>query len=551
MLGQSLCALWRADSCLRKASVCRLLAIGLLIAILGCPNPFYPSGEAAVARGVPETVLAELRYSTYLGGAATDQARAVAIGPDGDIYLAGETLSYDFPVTAGAFQATRRGSDDVFVARLRPADGSAVYVTYLGGTGTDQAYGVAVDADGAAYVTGWTNHGSFPITAGAADSKGGGLWEGFVTKLSPDGSRLAYSTFLGGSATDWPRAVVVDARGAATVTGSTYSADFPVTTGACDTACGLNGGCDGNQDAFVVRLNPTGAAFEYGTFIGGSNVDNGFGVALDAEGRTYVVGPTWSADFPITPGVFDPSYGGPGEGFVAVLEPGGATLAYASYLGGSDQDTPYGIAAGADGSAYVTGMTKSLDFPATADAFDTTHAGGWCGSQPNQFKCRDAFVVHIAPDGAALAYGTLLGGDKDDYAYAIAVGPDGIAWVTGGTGSADFPATIGAFDTTYNGNHSLLCEDGDPCPDGFVAAVSTTGAALSYSTFVGALYREWGHGIAVKQAGAICVAGLASQDLPTTPGAFDTSFNGVRDAFALILAPEHPSSMYLPLIIRQ
>lgn len=283
---------------------------------------------------------------------------------------------------------------------------------------------------------------------------------------------------------------MVDARGAVTVSGATYSADFPVTAGAYDTACGLNGACDGNQDIFVVRLNPTGTAFEYGTFIGGSNVDNGFGVALDGEGRTYVTGPTWSADFPITPGVFDFSYGGPGEGFVAVLEPGGATLAYAAYLGGGDQDTPYAITVGADGSAYVTGMTKSLDFPMTPDAFDTIHAGGWCGSQPNQFKCRDAFAVRVAPDGTSLAYGTLLGGAKDDYAYAIAIDPDGIAWVTGGTGSADFPATTGAFDTTYNGNHTLLCEDGDPCPDIFVAAVSATGSALSYSTFVGTRYRE-------------------------------------------------------------
>jgi hypothetical protein len=147
-----------------------------------------------------ELAAADLRYSTYLGGAASDRARAVAIGPDGDIYLAGETASDDLPTTPGALQRTRRGNDDVFVARLDPSNGSAVYVTYLGGSGTDQAFGLAVDADGAAYVTGWTNHGSFPITPGAADARGGGLWEGFVAKLSPDGARLEYSTYLGGAA---------------------------------------------------------------------------------------------------------------------------------------------------------------------------------------------------------------------------------------------------------------------------------------------------------------------------------------------------------------
>lgn len=533
---------------LRKACACSLLIVWLLIDGLPGLDAFRISTRAAATPHASTFTSADLHYSTYLGGAATDRARAIAIGPDGDIYLAGETWSDDLPVTPGVLQTNRRGNDDVFVARLDPTAGAAVYVTYLGGIGSDEAYGLAVDINGAAYVTGWTNHGSFPITPGAADPRGGGLWEGFVSKISPDGSRLEYSTFLGGNATDWPRAIAVDARGAATVVGATYSADFPITAGAYDTTCGLNGACDGNEDAFVVRLNPAGTAFEYGTFIGGSNVDNAFGVALYAD-YIYVTGPTWSSDFPTTSGAFDPSYGGPGEGFVAVLTQGGATLSYASYLGGDDQDTPYAIAAGADGSAYVTGMTKSPDFPTTPGAFDTTHAGGWCGSFPNTFKCRDVFVVRIAPDGASLIYGALLGGAKDDYAYAIAIGTDGIAYVTGGAGSADFPTTPGAFDTSYNGNYTLLCEDGDPCPDIFVTAVSASGSTLTYSTFIGALNREWGHGIAVGVDGAIYVAGLASEGLPTTPDAFDGTFNGGRDAFALILAPGRASRLYLPMIL--
>jgi len=143
----------------------------------------------------------------------------------------------------------------------------------------------------------------------------------------------------------------------------------------------------------------------------------------------------------------------------------------------------------------------------------------------------------------------LLGGAKDDYAYAIAIGTDGIAYVTGGAGSADFPTTPGAFDTTYNGNYTLLCEDGDPCPDVFVTAVSVFGSTLTYSTLIGALNREWGHGIAVGVDGAIYVAGLASEGLPTTPDAFDGTFNGGRDAFALILAPGRASRLYLPMIL--
>lgn len=533
---------WSGDAALRLMSLLDRLSLEMQIS-----PPVSPEAD----RYKPaELAAADLRYSTYLGGAASDRARAVAIGPDGDIYLAGETASDDLPTTPGALQPTRRGNDDVFVARLDPSNGSAVYVTYLGGSGTDQAFGLAVDADGAAYVTGWTNHGSFPITPGAADARGGGLWEGFVAKLSPDGARLEYSTYLGGSATDVPYALAVDDRGTATVVGATYSADFPVTAGAYDTRCGLNGACDGNQDAFVARLNPTGTAFEYGTFIGGSGVDTALGVALH-DGHVYLTGPTWSTDFPLTAGVFDPSYGGAGEGFVVVLEAGGTRLVYASYLGGSDQDTPYAIAIGADGSAYVTGMTKSLDFPVTPGAFDTTHAGGWCGSAPDPFKCRDAFITRIAANGASLVYGAYLGGAKDDYAYAIAVGPDGGAYVTGGARSANFPTTPGAFDTSYNGNYTVLCEDGDPCPDVFVAALSPNGSALTYSTFVGALYREWGHGIAIDAAGALYVAGLASADLPTTPGAFDSSFNGTHDAFALIIAPHRLSAIYLPLVLHR
>jgi hypothetical protein len=503
-----------------------------------------------------------LQYSTYLGGSAVDEAVVIAAGPGGHLYVAGNTASPDFPTTPGAYRASQRGHDDMFVARLDPATGDPVYIALLGDAGTDQVYGLAVDAAGAAYITGWTNSPDYPRTAGVVDHQHSGLWEGFVTKISPDGTQLIYSTFLGGGEIDWPRAIAIDDRGAATVVGSTTSPDFPITANSYDTTCGTGGACNPinaveQSDAFVARLNPTATALEFATFLGGSGLDVAFALALDGDGGAVVGGSTYSTDFPATAGAPDTVYAGSGDAFVAALAADGRNLTYATYLGGGGQDVAFGVAVD-DGAAYAVGATTSANFPATPAAFDTTYGGGTCGPASNPFACRDAFLAVIASaaqiGGATLSYATYLGGGHDDYANSVALAGD-VAYITGATRSADYPSTADAYDASFNGNASVPCEDGDPCSDLFLTGVATDDAAPVYSTFLGSLHRDEGEAVAVGPGGAVYLAGLAAQDFPTTTDAYVAEHRGDRDGVALILdisAPPPPPlhSLCLPFVRR-
>ncbi|HEV8306236.1 MAG TPA: SBBP repeat-containing protein, partial [Methylomirabilota bacterium] len=233
-----------------------------------------------------------------------------------------------------------------------------IYSTFLGGSGADEGFGIAVDAAGSAYVTGWTASASFPTTAGALDTTfNGGSADAFVTKLNSTGSALVYSTYLGGSGEDKSQAIAVDAAGNAYVTGWTDSSDFPTTAGAFQTALG------GGRDAFVAKLNPSGSGLVYSTYLGGSgnesNVDFSPGIALDAAGNAYVTGGTSSSNFPTTAGAFQTSLGGSFDAFVTKLNPTGTALVYSTYLGGSGDDQGHGIQVDASGHAYVTGYTGS------------------------------------------------------------------------------------------------------------------------------------------------------------------------------------------------
>jgi hypothetical protein len=366
-----------------------------------------------------------------------------------------------------------------------------------------------VDFSGAAYITGLTNSSDFPTTPGAYDSTHNGGYYGdvFVVKLSPSGTTLAYATFLGGSSDEWGEDIAVDTSGAAYVTGYTGSSNFPTTPGAYDTT--FNSGFD----AFVVKLNSSGTALAYATFLGGSSDEWGEDIAVDTSGAAYVTGYTMSSNFPTTPGAFDTTFNGYSDAFVAKLNPSGSALAYGTFLGGDSSDNGDSIAVDTSGAAYVTGYTMSSNFPTTPGAYDRAYNGG-------DF---DAFVVRLNPTGSALAYGTFLGGGDSDWGYSIAVDTSGAAYVTGGTWSSDFPTTPGAYDTT--GPY-----------DAFVVKLNPSGSALAYGTFLGGDNSDSGYSIAVDASGAAYVTGLTlSSDFPTTPGAFDTTFHGYSDAFVVKL----------------
>src|SRR5262245_17897291 len=405
------------------------------------------------------------------------------------------------------------------------------YSTLLGGSGDDVATGIKVDAAGNAYIVGWTQSPDFPTTAGAFRRTGSASnsLDVFVSKLNATGSALVYSTFIGGTNFDWGRGIAIDAAGNAYVTGQTKSSNFPTTGGAFDRTfnvdtcprCGID-----QEDAFVLKLNPTGSALVYSTFLGGFDLDDGMAIAVDGAGNAYVAGETGSTNFPVTAGAFDTTRNAAFDTFVSKLNATGSALVYSTFLGGSAVEYPRRIAVDAAGNAYVGGTTSSTDFPTTPGAFDTTHNGSF-----------DAYVTKLAANGGSLVYSTFLGGLGSDGVTGLVVDATGSVYVSGGTGSVDFPTTPGAFDTLPDGS------------DGFVTRLNAAGSALVFSTVIGGSSSDSAAGLALDGAGNIWITGgTTSSDFPIIVGAVDSSLNGGGDAFIAQLSGDGSTLLYSTFI---
>ncbi|HEV2349102.1 MAG TPA: SBBP repeat-containing protein [Terriglobia bacterium] len=462
-----------------------------------------------------------LIYSTYLGGSGLDVGNAIAVDSFGNVYVAGSTESANFPTTAGAFQTTYGGGvQSAFVSKLNPAGSALVYSTYLGGSNQDVIASIAVDSLGNAYVTGSTYSSDFPTTTGAFQAAFGGGTDAFVTKLSLDGSALVYSTYLGGNSYDLGNGIAVDSFGSVYVTGYAESANFPTTAGAFQTTFG-----GGVSNAFVTKLNPTGSALVYSTYLGGSNIDRGDRIALDSSGNAYVTGDAESTNFPTTAGAFQTTFGGGvQDAFVTKLNPAGSALVYSTYLGGSGRDVGLGIAVDSIGNAYVTGYTESTDFPTTTGAFQTTYVPA----------VNDYFVTKLNSTGAALLYSTFLGGQGGDYEGGQGIGVDslGNAYVTGGTTSSLFPTTAGAPQTSFGGAFR----------DAVVFELNPAGSALVYSTYLGGSGDDYANGIAVDSSGNAYVTGSTqSSDFPTA-SPFQAANAGGYDAFVAKISNPPPGN---------
>jgi beta-propeller repeat-containing protein len=473
-----------------------------------------------------------LSYSTYLGGSARDLGTGIAVDAAGNAYVTGNATSVNFPTTPGASQTIFGGdiNGDVFITKLNPAGSALVYSTYLGGSGMDQGAGIAVDAAGNAYVTGYTRSNDFPVTAGAfqtAFAGSAGAGDAFVAKINATGSGLVYSTYLGGNGdelNDFLAGIAVDAAGNAYVAGSTRSTDFPTTAGAFQS---VHSGAFDN--AFVTKLDPAGSTLVYSTFLGESL---GHGIAVDANGNAYVTGTVQGA-FPTTPGSFQPNGGGAVDAFVTKLDFTGTTLVYSTRLGGGSFESGQAIAVDAAGNAYVTGDTRSTNFPTTPGAFQPTFGGALNPPNPHSPPDPDAFVTKLDPSGSVLIYSTYLGGSGSERGLGIAVDADGNAYVTGWTASTNFPTTVGAFQLTLGG-----------VTDGFVTKLNSTGIALVYSSYLGGTGNDNGSGVAVDADSNAYVTGwTASTNFPTTAGAFQLFNGGDVDAFVAKigdLAPPPP-----------
>ena len=462
-----------------------------------------------------------LTYSTLYGGNAGDAVYALAVDSSGNVYITGGTSSTDIP-RINAVQSKLAGKIDGFVAKLNAGGSGLVYSTYLGGrNGLTNGRGIAVDSAGNAYIGGDTTSSAFPVTKGAYQTTKGSDPAGFVTKLGPVGNQLLYSTFVVGAPI---AALALDSGGSVYVTGKAYPS-FTRTPGAFQTSSPMS------PNSYVAKLNATGNGMAYATYLGGSNLDEGRGIAIDAGGNAYVTGIAKSADFPLA-NPYQSARGGTQDAFVSKLNPAGAALVYSTYLGGTLPDSGFGIAVDSAGNAYVVGTTYSIDFPVLRP-FQGTKAYTGSGHE----NINQAFLTKLDPSGSALVYSSYWGGDSclgpgvyscypngdDDAAVAVALDAAGNVYFSGYARSVEFPQ----WDRIQQNQSSSLY--GPTLP--FVAMVRDfgTGATPTYSVVLGikltsAYARGVGYGLAVDAGGNAYVGGLLDAygfdlRLPVTPGA--------------------------------
>jgi hypothetical protein len=469
--------------------------------------------------------------ATYVGGGATDQAFAIALDASANVYLTGNTNSADFPTTVGALQTTPRGSVDAFVVKLNSAFTTRTYSTYLGGTtGDDAGRGIAVDAAGNAYVTGFTASTDFPTTGGAFQTAfGGGGLDAFVVKLNPAGSSLVYGTYLGGAGSDVGLGIAIDTGQNAYVTGGTFSANFPTAAGVSQTALA------GGRDAFVTQLNAAGSALVYSTYLGGAGTDVGNAIAVDGTGAAYITGSTTcagspcvvSTDFPTTGGVVQttrPVGAGAGvtDAFVTKLTPAGVR-SYSTLLGGTFGDEGLAIKVDGAGNAFVTGGTSSggappAGFPVTA-GFD------------NFTGATQAFLTKLDPLGAVILFSrSVPTGTLNSVSRDAGPAPPSVSTSIG----------LDAVGNVYvSGSETRAAPSASRLTDAFVIVFNQAFASLIPEFFVGGTGDDLGLALAVDAAGNVFLAGeTTSADFPFTAGVVQVALGGASDGFAAKIVTE-------------
>ena len=432
-------------------------------------------------------------FATYVGGSGFESATAMATDSAGNLYVTGWTDSSNFPVV-GAYSSTSRGND-VFVFKLSSSGTSLLYATYIGGISDDRAFGIAVDSAGSAYIAGATSSTDFPLNS-PFQSTHAGVRDGFVLKLSPDGSQIIYSSFLGGSGTDIANAVALDASNNLFVTGETDSTNFR-------TANPLQAANRGRLDAFLAKVDATGG-LAFSTYHGGVGDDRGLGVAVDNQGGVYFTGVTSSNNL-TTVSPFQAAISGTQDCFIAKAADSGSSLVYATYFGGSGSiDQCNAIAVDSSRNAYVVGVTNSTNLP-LVNPFQTAFGGG----------STDGFVSKLNAAGSALVYSTYYGTMVTDNLNAIALDSAGQAHVAGRTNGGALPI-VDAIQTTQGGLY-----------DAYAARIKATGGSVDFSSYFGGNGSESANAIAVLPSGTVYIAGQTTSMNMTTVNAYQ-GFGGAE-----------------------
>ena len=466
---------------------------------MASPEALSEIGQDAVSQ-TRDTRAMDVIFSTFLGGVERDVVSRVACDSAGCTYLAGYTMSAGFP-TANPYDGTIADTFDLFVTKLSGDGSSLVYSTFIGGNGVDWLPDITVHSGGTLFLAATTNSTDFP-TVSAYDPSYNGNWDVCVLQLSTSGSSLVFSTYLGGSYSDYGRCIALNDLGSIYVAGGTFSLDFP-TTSAYDNS--HNGQCDG----FITKFAAGGWSLFYSTYFGGSEDDE---IAeLAARGflvtdTVVVTGYTHSADFPVQ-SALDGTLGGTSDCFVAKLA-AATNLVFSTYIGGSGDEQGIDLVQDGSGNILITGYTWSSDFP-TVNAFDDSFNGGFT----------DAFVLKLTANGAGLSFSTYLGGDNQDMGMGVAVDEDGLIHVTGSTSSSDFPL-LGS--DTLGGSS-----------DAFVVVLDSPGSSLVRSRLIGGATEDFAYDIAVDDSAAVYVGGYTtSADFPAI-NAYDGTYANERDGFAM------------------
>jgi hypothetical protein len=467
--------------------------------------------DAAWDHSKPLVIDPPILFSGYFGGSSPQQQiTAVAISWTNQIVVAGWTSSTNLPASNGARTASG-GGVDAFVAAFSPAGGQLIWCTYLGGSGDDRAFGIALDSQLNTYVAGQTSSADFPLAGGAQRSLRG-TRDAFVSKLNPSGTALVYSTYLGGSGVDSASAITLDSANNAIIAGDTTSSDLPVSSTAFQKHLA------GITNAFVARVNAGGNAILSCSYLGGSAAEHAAAVAVDSAGHIYIGGATTSTNLPVA-SAYQAQSGGGQDGFIVAFASDASSLLFSTYLGGSAGDTAgspeevNGLAIDPTGNVIVAGTTPSSDFPITAGAYQTIFGGQ-----------TDGFVTKLSSTGQVL-YSTFLGGSLTDGINALALDFHGYPYVTGYTGSTDFPVQA----PVQNANAGLQ--------DAFEAKLNSTLSGLLFGTYIGGSQNDAANAIAVDAQTGVVIAGeTGSADFPLS-GSLTGTIPGPVSAFMAKIAP--------------
>jgi hypothetical protein len=438
-----------------------------------------------------------LVYSTLIGGSSEDYGHAITVDDEGNVYIAGQANSSNYPTTIGAYDRTANGGSDILVTKLNKEGSALVYSTYIGGSGFDDTRKVFVDKSGSVYLTGATESSNFPLTNNSLP----GTSAGYFLKLSSTGNSLDYSSrWAGGDK------ILVDSKGYLLILGRTNSPTFPTTENA------YNRILAGGDDLFVAKIDITNNTVVFSTLIGGNAKEWAPSMVLDSQDNIIIAGQTNSQNFPLKGNTFASYTEGKSNVFVSKLKADGTQLIFSALVGGTDNDWPWDVSVDLSDNVYVTGVTTSNDFPVSTSSFGKTYKG-----------LQDAFLFKLKSDGSQLVYSTFIGGTEKDGGRGIVVDKYGKAYITGCTRSTNFPVSSNAYDTTFNGAGSDQWAWGDP----FFLVMNPEGTEIEYSTYLGGSKDEEAYGIAIDKLGNIYLCGItSSSNFPTTEGAYDRSLSG-------------------------